>query len=297
MAKVKDLVDRVRLIMYGSSASDVMDLVTSTMYGYDSQTTATGNKPNEINLAPITQDLVGLQVEHAVFTFGRFSVPTAGHTRLIERVLEEAGENPHFIFPTHSHDSEKNPIVYEDKIGFMKSAWPEANIVEDDVRTLFDAIQYLEKTGFKSATLVVGEDRRTTFQKLLETYANDYAMTIGVVAVDRTDDDISATKAREAIVNEDFDAFWEMCPENLSEEERIDLGLAVHYGMVSKRHPTLKEQVEAKLAKAATPIPGETDDNDTKLGKDDIPFKTKFQQWALRRRQREKLQKIIIDNP
>lgn len=210
------LLDKVRRIMYGRSV-EVMDLVTRTMFGYDSKMTATGKTPDVVILDPKISDANGFsQQEHVAFTFGRFSVPSAGHAKLIERVITEAGTGPHYIFASHSHDPYKNPLPFDVKVSFMEAFWPEANIYKgDDVRNFFQAIKYLEEQGFKSATMIVGQDRYVEFSKLLEQYTNEYNMIIGIMYVERTDDDVSATKLREAVLREDYKEFIQLLPNSL----------------------------------------------------------------------------------
>ena len=110
----------------------------------------------------------------ATFTFGRFNVPTeSGHGKLISAVQSHAEESggKHYIFPSHSQDSKKNPLSHGEKVGFMRRLFPDANIVSTGrVRTAIDAAKHLEKQGHTHVTMVVGSDRVREFHGLLNKY-------------------------------------------------------------------------------------------------------------------------------
>lgn len=288
------LLDRVKQIMYGD-APGLMDLVTKQMYGYDSKSTATGKPPEKIDLNPklddhlgFTQDQGTFRAEHVAFTFGRFSVPHRGHQRLIERVIQEAGEGPHFIFVSQKTDPVRNPLPHATRMAFMECCFQNANLYEgSDVRTIFEAIKALESRGFTSATLVVGQDRQRSFTELLERYSDQYSMTIGVVAVKRSDEAPSATRMREAVIAKDFDTFVSLFPS----DDKV-LAEAVFHEVGNKIKPpkTLREQVQEIMNRV--PTAGGERTKDIRLGLD----KSLGDGTELRRRAAQKRKKQIIDN-
>lgn len=204
------LIDKVMVIMHGEAPA-LKDRVTSTMWGYDSQHTSTGDVPNKIDLDPDIPTPPGFTNEHVAFTFGRFSIPHKGHGKVFERLKEEAGGGDFVAFASLSHN-EKNPLVFEQKQHFVKSFF-DVDLVP--AKTLFEAIETLQEK-YKSATFVIGEDRFVEFKKLLEKYSDQIDMTIGVVAVDR-DDEYSATNLREAALNGDYVKFDSYLPESTDE--------------------------------------------------------------------------------
>lgn len=265
------LLRHVKRIMYGDSPA-IMDLVTKQMYGYDSKTTATGKQPDEVDLSPTLPDTFGFTQEHVAFTFGRFSVPSTGHAKLIERVIEEANGGPHYIFATHGQDSKSNPLSFETKVAFMEACWPDATIYENkDVKTLFDALKKFDEAGFSSATLVVGADRFKTFQDLLERYSDEFKLTCGIVAVERSDDDVSATKMREAVLAEDFETFASMVPS----DDRVFAEYIYRAVGEKLERPkaSLKEQVKAIMKTAPVPIPGGGEADTERTGLDNLGSK------------------------
>ncbi len=110
----------------------------------------------------------------ATFTFGRFNPPTeVGHGKLVSAVQSHAEKTGgrHYIFPSHSQDSKKNPLTHGDKVGAMNRMFPNANVVSSGkVRTAIDAMKHLEKQGHKEVTMVVGSDRVDNFHSLLNKY-------------------------------------------------------------------------------------------------------------------------------
>jgi hypothetical protein len=110
----------------------------------------------------------------ATFTFGRFNPPTeTGHGKLVSAVQAHAEKTggKHYIFPSHSQDSKKNPLSHKDKVGAMNRLFPNANVVASGkVRTAIDAMKHLEAQGHTHITMVVGSDRVDNFQSLLDKY-------------------------------------------------------------------------------------------------------------------------------
>ena len=113
-------------------------------------------------------------MSRATFTFGRFNAPTeGGHGKLVSAVQAHAEKTggSHYIFPSHSQDKKKNPLPHDQKVGFMRRLFPNANVVSHDkVRTAIDAMKHLEKKGHTHVTMVVGSDRVDEFHGLLNKY-------------------------------------------------------------------------------------------------------------------------------
>lgn len=110
----------------------------------------------------------------ATFTFGRFNPPTeTGHGKLVSVVQAHAEKTGghHYIFPSHSQDSKKNPLSHKDKVGAMNRLFPNANVVASSkIRTAIDAMKHLEAKGHTHVTMVVGSDRVKEFHGLLSKY-------------------------------------------------------------------------------------------------------------------------------
>ena len=141
----------------------------------------------------------------ATFTFGRFNPPTeSGHGKLVSAVQAHAEKTGgrHYIFPSHSQDSKKNPLSHGDKVGALNRLFPTANIVSrGKVRTAIDAMKHLEKQGHTHVTMVVGSDRVDNFHSLLNKYrTKEYPgiKKVNVVSAGQRDPDAEGTEGMSA---------------------------------------------------------------------------------------------------
>ncbi len=170
-----------------------------------------------------------------VFTFGRFNPPTVGHEKLIIAVenVAKAKGGDYLIFPSHTQDSKKNPLSQAQKIKYIKNMFPKhrRKIVASTGRTALEIASGLHDKGYTTLVMVVGSDRVTEFQKLLDTYnGEDKAHgfydfdKIEVVSAGERDPDsegvegMSASKMRKAAVDGDFESFRLGTPTSLSDD-------------------------------------------------------------------------------
>jgi dephospho-CoA kinase len=113
-------------------------------------------------------------MSRATFTFGRFNPPTeAGHGKLVSAVQGHAEKSggAHYIFPSHTQDSKKNPLSHGEKAGALRKLFPDANVVSNGkVKTAIDAMKHLESKGHTHVTMIVGSDRVKEFHTLLNKY-------------------------------------------------------------------------------------------------------------------------------
>jgi nicotinic acid mononucleotide adenylyltransferase len=140
----------------------------------------------------------------AVVSWGRMNPMTAGHEKLVKKVLSVAKAEkgmPH-IFLTHSVDKKKNPLTYEDKLNFAQKAFGPV-VKNSNAKTIFQLMKQLEK-GFNRVVFVAGSDRVKEFNDTLNKYnGKEYKFDeIKVVSAGQRDEDaddvsgISGTKMR-----------------------------------------------------------------------------------------------------
>ena len=101
------------------------------------------------------KDIVELSMKvdkTAVFAFGRFNPPTAGHLKLAMKVKQVAGSDDGFIYTSHSQDPKKNPLDYRTKTKFMKLLFRPAKVTvsTSNSRTVFDVVVDLYNQGYRS---------------------------------------------------------------------------------------------------------------------------------------------------
>ncbi len=164
----------------------------------------------------------------AVFTFGRFNPPTIGHQKLLQAVQKVARQKSGktFIFGSFSQDKKKNPLSHQQKMKYLKQMFPNemrGNKPVSGLRTAIEVAVYLN--SYDNLVMVVGSDRVSEFQKLLDTYNGVEARhgmysfkKIEVVSAGDRDPDaegvtgMSASKMRAAAASGDMDSFQKGLP-------------------------------------------------------------------------------------
>lgn len=189
------------------------------------------------------------QPKTAVFTFGRMNPVTAGHEKLVHKVLDVAHKNnaDPFVYVSFTQDPSKNPLTNKQKIKFLRLGIPEAEraVKEDDnVRTPYAAIARLIELGYTSVIMVVGDDRVAEFKNGITPYVNhpDKKKSFEldkfqVVSAGSRDPDgegvtgISGTKMRSAAIKNDFGTFRSGVPSGLSDRFAREMFDLVRRGM------------------------------------------------------------------
>ena len=141
---------------------------------------------------------------------------------------KKAGRNPYKVYLSQSQDPKKNPLTYDQKVKHTRKMFPQHArnvLINKDVKTVFDAATSLYDQGFKRITMVVGADRITEFQTLLNKYNGvkgrhgfyNFEKITSCSAGDRDPDaegveGMSASKQRENAANNDFTYIYAGCP-------------------------------------------------------------------------------------
>ena len=162
--------------------------------------------------------------KHVTFCFGRMNPPTIGHKQVLDTMKSQGGDMR--IFVSQTQDKKKNPLDYATKIKFIKEMFPEyAGDVVDNagLNTIGKVASYLHEQGYNSATFVAGSDRLEDMKNLLTQYngvegkAHGYYKfeVLDFVSSGEREDGaegvagVSASGARAAAANNDFEAFQE----------------------------------------------------------------------------------------
>ena len=167
-----------------------------------------------------------------VFSFGRFNPPTTGHEVLLKKVVAVAKkENADaMVYSSQSNDSKKNPLPYKEKTKFMKAMFPKhKKVIQYDVgvKNAFDTLSTVYAKGYRDVTMVVGSDRVTEFEKILNKYNDvegrhgyyNFESGVKVVSAGARDPDaegvtgMSASKMRAAAAANDFESFEKGMPD------------------------------------------------------------------------------------
>jgi len=158
-------------------------------------------------------------------TFGRFNPPTVGHQKLIDATR---GVNSNYrVYASQTQDKKKNPLNHKEKVSVMKQMFPThaRKISPDKMTTVLDALVQLYKEHHTDVSMVVGSDRLSEFNKLLNDYNGKKARhgyykfnTIKVISAGERDPDaegaigMSASKMRQAALNNDYASFKKGLP-------------------------------------------------------------------------------------
>ena len=172
-----------------------------------------------IELEPTIDEAAGAT---AVVAWGRMNPMTAGHEKLVNKVISVAKSEkgiPH-VFLTHTVDKKKNPLGYEDKINFAQKAFGSV-VKKSNAKTIFQLMKQLERS-FKRVVLVAGSDRVKEFNTTLNKYnGKEYKFDeIKVVSAGSRDPDaddvsgISGTKMR-GYASTDMKKFTSNLPKKL----------------------------------------------------------------------------------
>ena len=194
------------------------------------------------------------------FTFGRMNPPTVGHGKVMDALAMKSGKADYKVFVSQSQDAKKNPLSYSDKIKHTRKMFPKhaRNIMVDkSVKTAINAMVALYDQGYKSVTMVVGDDRITEFEVLLNKYNGTKARhgfynfkNIKVVSAGKRDPDsagvegMSASKQRENASKNDFVSFSQGVPKSMSNPDTRKLFNDVRKGMGLKEASEFRNHLE-----------------------------------------------------
>ena len=124
---------------------------------------------------PVSESFLaeGIEPTH-VMTFMRANPPTAGHEKVVNRVLDVAKDTggSHSVVLSHSQDAAKNPLPPSVKLMHAKRAFPNANVEasSEEHPSLLHHATRLYNQGVRNLHLVVGQDRVGQFTSLLNKY-------------------------------------------------------------------------------------------------------------------------------
>ena len=157
--------------------------------------------------------------KHIVFSYGRMNPPTAGHSKVVDKVKSHAdkiGAN-HSVIVSHSQNNKTDPLHHEHKKEFLKHVHPDVNF-EHSTKEHPHFLAQLKKfhqEGHTHATMVVGSDRVKQFKSLAHKYSGkEYNYDkIHILSAGHRDPDaegvsgISGTKMRGHATNNDYKSF------------------------------------------------------------------------------------------
>jgi len=172
-------------------------------------------------LKEIIEELVGtletlvlgkdsIDYSKAAFTIGRFQPLTLGHMKMIDELKKF---NKAYIFivkgKKSSKDKDKNPFDFELQKEMIQKVAPKIEVIEIPSGYFVDEIEKLPENEFY---LLCGSDRVKAYQRMLDYLENKK---VEIIEVPRSDDDISATKVRQALKDNNKKEFEKMTPKEI----------------------------------------------------------------------------------
>ena len=181
--------------------------------------------------------------KHIVFSYGRMNPPTAGHSKVVDKVKSHAdkiGAN-HAVVVSHSQNNKTDPLHHEHKKEYLRHIHPDVNFEHStkDHPHFLAQLKKFNHEGHTHATMVGGSDRVQQFKSLAHKYnGKEYNYKkIHVLSAGQRDPDaegvagISGTKMRAHASGNDFKSFKSGLHPNHSDEHAKKLYKATRRGM------------------------------------------------------------------
>jgi cytidyltransferase-like protein len=142
---------------------------------------------------------------------GRFQPLTKAHIHIIEQISNENDRGIIFLVKANKKNSVNNPFNEDLQRNMINEVIP-SNI---DVVTLPSAyfVDYINTLPNDEFTIYAGTDRVESYSRFSKYM--EHEKTLEVKEVTRTDEDISATKVREALKSDDYSTFETLIDERV----------------------------------------------------------------------------------
>jgi hypothetical protein len=119
------------------------------------------------------------QKKKVVFTIGRFSVPTAGHYKVFDKMKEFIRKNPDLDLESSpvviivdgeksGEDKKKNPLTVDERIRFMESSGRATGVKFFAAKNAFVAMGVVRDNGFEPIAIAAGTDRAKSYIEMLD---------------------------------------------------------------------------------------------------------------------------------
>lgn len=187
---------------------------------------------------------------------GRFQPFTAGHYKCVEAAKNKKNLKTVICMINVAEDKvdKKHPFPSDMLINLYSKIFKNNDNIADVVLVKSADIvsigKLLNSLGYQPASWTCGTDRYDAYSKMAERY-HDQAMLsddFEVIEVARSDEDISATKARACLLNNDFDGFKALMPSCASDLDQLFSSLKDQIEKVKDMPEVTKKRSKKKLA-------------------------------------------------
>lgn len=149
---------------------------------------------------------------------GRFQPPTAGHVKIIDQAKKHGNNVVIAIVRGKKTDPARQPFKFDLQEKMFKKILPSGgSVIEIGTGFIGEFIDVLRKKGMEPVVLMAGTDRVKTYQTQIKSYTDKLNLDkdFKVDEVKRGDEDVSATKVRNALKADDESTFKKMMPKPL----------------------------------------------------------------------------------
>ena len=151
---------------------------------------------------------------------GRFMPFTKGHYKMIEYGLKHNGLPTVIFMISNKKMDKKHPfsdeLIQKEMDMLKKSLNGIENTVYVSSADIVKLGQWCYENNYKPQLWITGSDRLAAYKRQAENHKyqdlGHFPSSFTTLEVPRTDEDISATKVREAIMNDDLDTYKKMMP-------------------------------------------------------------------------------------
>ena len=164
-------------------------------------------------LKEILESILGrdkVDYSKSAFTIGRFQPLTSGHMKMINELKKFKNA---YIFIVKgkktSKDKDKNPFDIDLQKEMIKKVAPKIDVIEIPSGFFVDEIEKLPENEFY---LLCGSDRVKGYERMLSYLENKK---VNILEILRSNEDISATKVRQALKNDNKKEFEKMTPKEI----------------------------------------------------------------------------------
>lgn len=162
---------------------------------------------------------------------GRFQPFTAGHYKCVQYSYKR-NKLPTVICMIGVDESKvdnRHPFTSDILINLYSELFKNNNLIADIIQVKSANIvaidQQLNSLGYEIASWTCGSDRYDSYLNMATKY-HDVAMLsddFEVIEVPRSDEDISATKARNCLLDDDKDGFFSMIPDGANKDRLYNI--------------------------------------------------------------------------
>jgi len=194
----------------------------------------------------------------AYITMDHFNPPTIGDGMMLDTIAESAKKNTYKIFVSQVNEKTKNPLLYKEKVKYMRKMFPKharSVVMDSTIKSPVDAAVKLFNEGYKKIVVIAEENRSREYEVLLEKYngkksRHGFYHFESMKFVPMKQHGANSQKQCEYALNEDFTSFAQNLPKEVTNKDAKDLFNAVRKGMGLKERKEFKNHIQLEPVSA-----------------------------------------------